>query len=366
MNEKALDNKCPSCGAPLLFKPKSNKWECDHCKSSFTLEELKKFNNASSDENNKKEEVKDEPKAVKKEVKDNTVYVTYNCKNCGAEIIADEQTASTFCVYCGNTAILKSKLSGKFSPSKIIPFKKEKEDAIEAFKSISKGRPLMPKFFNDPKNIEKISGVYIPFWLYDINVDGSIIVKCTNVSSWRSGNMTYVKTDIYHEHREGSINYNRIPVDGSTRFPDDIMNSIEPFNYDEMVDYNHAYLSGFLAEKYNVEGEEPLKIASDRAVNSTRNAFLGDVPMYNSKHIIAEELTPTKKNLEYVLLPVWMVTIKFNNKYYTFAQNAQTGEFVGNIPIDAKRVVLYSILVFIISVIVAFLLSLAFFYFGGN
>ena len=94
MNEKALDNKCPSCGAPLLFKPKSNKWECDHCKSSFTLEELKKFNNASSDENNKKEEVKDEPKAVKKEVKDNTVYVTYNCKNCGAEIIADEQTAS--------------------------------------------------------------------------------------------------------------------------------------------------------------------------------------------------------------------------------------------------------------------------------
>ena len=74
MNEKALDNKCPSCGAPLLFKPKSNKWICDHCKSSFTLEELKKFNNASSDENNKKEEVIEEPKEVKKEVKDNTVY----------------------------------------------------------------------------------------------------------------------------------------------------------------------------------------------------------------------------------------------------------------------------------------------------
>ena len=70
---------------------------------------------------------------------DDTVYISYKCQNCGAEIVADEQTAATFCVYCGNTAILKSKLSGNFKPDYIIPFKIEKERAIEAFKDLSKG-----------------------------------------------------------------------------------------------------------------------------------------------------------------------------------------------------------------------------------
>ena len=175
--ERALDNKCPACGAPILYKPNLKKWKCDYCKSEFTLEEMKKYNNASSEKNNKKEEkidVKDTTKntskdTIKKE-KDNTTYVEYNCKDCGAKIIADEQTTATFCIYCGNTAILKEKLSGKFAPDLIIPFKNEKEKAIESFKSLNKGRPLMPDFFNDEKNIEKIRGVYIRFWLFDVKV----------------------------------------------------------------------------------------------------------------------------------------------------------------------------------------------------
>ena len=89
------------------------------------------------------------------------LYNSYKCKNCGAEIVADTQTSATFCVYCGNTAILKSKLSGQFKPDLIIPFKKEKQIAIDAFKNLSNGRPFLPDDFNDEKNIEKIRGIYI-------------------------------------------------------------------------------------------------------------------------------------------------------------------------------------------------------------
>ena len=116
---KAMDHKCPSCGAPLLYVTKLAKWKCDYCDSTYTLDELKKLGVI-------KEEAKKE--------EDNTIYDTYLCKDCGAEIIADENTASTFCLYCGNTAILKNKLSGKFAPDKLIPFKVVKEDAINALK----------------------------------------------------------------------------------------------------------------------------------------------------------------------------------------------------------------------------------------
>lgn len=360
MTNRALDNKCPACGAPILYKPNLKKWKCDYCKSEFTLEEMKKYNNASNEKNNIKEEVKTE----KQKEKDNTNYYEYNCKDCGAKIIADENTAATFCVYCGNTAILKEKLSGKFAPDMIIPFKNEKEKAIEAFKSLNKGRPLMPNFFNDEKNIEKIKGVYIPFWLYDVKVNGELDATSTTSTTWTVGDTVYTKTDTYRLEREGEMSFNKIPVDGSTRFDNDIMNTIEPFNYSELEEYNHAYLSGFLAEKYDVDEETSFKDAEERSLNSARDTIKDDMGM-GIKTIVNDTLASTKLLTKYVLLPVWMINVKYKDKFYTFAMNGQTGEFVGNIPVDKKKAFIYGILTFVITFMLVVLISYIF-YKGGN
>ncbi len=342
--QKALDNKCPSCGAPIKFNAKTQNFKCEYCFSEYTLEEMKKYNNASNEEANKKEE----PVVIKKDKKDDTTYVTYLCKNCNAEIIADENTAATFCVYCGNTAILKDKLSGKFAPSKIIPFKKTKENAIEAFKSLKKGKPLVPKDFISEKNIEKITGVYIPFWLYDIKVSGLLEAKSTHETTWTSGNYTYVKTDIYKMESDGEMTYYKVPVDGSTRFDDDIMNSIEPFDYKDLEEYNHAYLSGFLAEKYDVEKDTAVDIADKRALKSTEETMLRDMNVPGHKVVTNNALVPAVMNSEYAMLPVFMVNVKYKDKFYTFAMNGQTGEFVGNIPLDKKKAFIYTIVIFAI------------------
>ena len=360
MTNRALDNKCPACGAPILYKPNLNKWKCDYCKSEFTLEEMKKYNNASNEKNNTKEENK---KEAQKE-NDNTNYYEYNCKDCGAKIIADENTAATFCVYCGNTAILKEKLSGKFAPDMIIPFKNEKEKAIEAFKSLNKGRPLMPNFFNDEKNIEKIKGVYIPFWLYDVKISGELDATSTTSTSWTVGDTVYTKTDTYRLEREGEMSFNKIPVDGSTRFDNDIMNTIEPFNYSELEEYNHAYLSGFLAEKYDIDEETSFKDAEERSLNSARDTMKDDMGM-GIKSIVNDTLTSTKILTKYVLLPVWMINVKYKDKLYTFAMNGQTGEFVGNIPVDKKKAFIYGILTFVITFLLVVLISYIS-YKGGN
>ena len=357
MREKALDNKCPSCGAPIKFNAKTQNFKCEYCFSEYTLEEMKKYNNASNEEANKKEDVK---KVTKK--KDNTTYVTYLCKNCNAEIIADENTASTFCVYCGNTAILKDKLSGEFAPSLIIPFKKVKEDAIEAFKGLKKGRPLVPRAFINEKNIEKITGVYIPFWLYDVKVSGLLEAKSTNVISWTSGNYTYTKTDIYKMASDGEMIFDKVPVDGSTRFDNDIMNAIEPFNYKELVEYNHAYLSGFLAEKYDVNKDDAFKDANDRSLKSTTDKMLRDMTAPGAKVITNNELKTNIIKTEYAMLPVFMVNVKYMDKYYTFAMNGQTGEFVGNIPLDKKKAIIYFFMilfgVFAIIMLISYIIFL--------
>lgn len=358
MTEKVLDNKCPSCSAPIFFSPTLGKWKCEYCNSEFTLKEMQKYNNASNVENNKKNQSSHD--------NDSSInYMSYSCKNCGAEIVADMETTATFCVYCGNTAILGNKLTGKFAPDKLIPFKVEKEYAKESFKNLSKGRLLVPKAFSDINNIEKITGVYIPFWLYNINVSGSLNATGQIVSSWVVGNTSYTKTDSYKLYRTGSMSYYRVPVDGSTRFDNDIMNSIEPFDYNDLIDYNHAYLSGFLAERYNVDSDESFEDAKNRALLSTKDRMFNDMKGYSAKHIIENTLECRKDKVEYALLPVWMVNVKYNNKFYIFAMNGQTGEFIGNIPLDKKKAVVYLMLIFVITFFIIVLGSYIIYKMGG-
>lgn len=340
---KVLDNKCPSCGAAIHFKPELGKFKCDYCDSEFSAEQLKDMDKLKEEESKEKEN---------KSSDSYSNYVNYNCPDCGAEIIADENTAATFCVYCGNTSIIKNRLSGEFAPKYIIPFKMEKKKAIDAFKSLRKGRPLVPKSFVSEKNIEKITGVYIPFWLYDVDVSGTVNANATKVKSWTVGDTHYTKTDYYNVVRSGSMSYYRVPVDGSTRFNNDMMNSIEPFDYGKLIDYNHAYLSGFLAEKYDVSKDDAFKDAKMRTINSTKDQMLSSMIGYSSKTITSNDLDTKTDKTEYVLLPVWMVNVKYKDQFYLFAMNGESGKFIGNIPLDKKKALFLTIFILVISFLI--------------
>lgn len=346
---KIIDTKCPSCQAVITFNPKLGIFKCDYCGSEFKASDIKDMD----DEKNRTDE-------------ESIAYVNYNCPDCGAEIIADENTSATFCVYCGNTSIIKSRLTGEFAPSKIIPFKKTKEEAIEAFKSLKKGRRLIPKEFINEKNIEKITGVYIPFWLYDIDVFGTVNIDAKRVNSWTSRNIRYTKTDFYDVIRSGKMDYYKVPVDGSTRFDNDIMNSIEPFDYSQLEDYNHAYLSGFLAEKYDVNSEDARNDAKERCLSSTRDQMLSSAVGYSSKMIMKDSLDIKEINHEYVLLPVYMVNVKYKDEMYTFAMNGETGEFVGNIPLDKKKTILLLVISFVVIFVIGLIISYLIYLNGGG
>lgn len=342
--KNVLDHKCPKCHAVLNFNPQGQNWKCEYCRNEFDLDqittsEIKRKNVIENDYNETTDEVD-----------------LYSCPNCGAEIIAETNMSATSCVYCKNTAILKNKLQGKFNPEYIIPFKYTKEDAQNAFKKMGKGKILMPKQFNMRKNIKDITGIYIPFWLYDYTSEGIIETECEKISTWKSGNYKYTKTDKYKVTRGGSMNFENIPVDGSKKFPNDIMNSIEPFDYGELKKFNHSYLSGFLSEKYDITKEEAIKEGVKRAKNTFVDEMESDIIGYD--HISTTKSNINLKNVKsrYVLLPVWMLNIKYKNKILTFAMNGQTGKIVGNIPIDIKKTIFIWVLIFVLTFILLFLI----------
>lgn len=353
MMVEILNYKCPSCTAKIVFDPKTQKWNCEYCGSSFTLEDLEKHSSTKSenidviDKKVKKKMTKEEKeyRGIKEDMD------VYHCSSCGAEVIVDQNTSASFCVYCKNTAIIKSKLTGEFAPAFIIPFKNTKDEMIEAFKKIGKGKPLMPKIFNNPKNIEEFTGVYIPFWIFDCSTEGKISGSAKRIITWTTGSNMYTKTDTYSVSRNGNLNFEMIPVDGSSRFADDIMNSIEPFEYKDLTKFSYSYLSGFLSEKYDVNKEEAFEVAKERAKNSIVEGLSNDITGYMSKSIITKEIDVSQSKCDYILLPVWMLNVKFGDKLHIIAMNGQTGKMIGDLPVSKKRAFVMWFIIFIVTFI---------------
>lgn len=333
------EHKCIGCSATLPFNPKTQKWDCEYCGRSYTLEELDAYE---AMQNQKKEKVSSKDMDL------------YRCPSCGAEVVADDTTSATFCVYCGNTNILKDRLQEEFAPKYIIPFKNTKVDAKAAFKKCTKGKIFAPKEFSDLNNIEKIYGVYIPFWLYDTKVQASLSGTGKDIKSWSSGDYRYTKTDTYSIARKANMEYERVPVDGAKKFADDIMQSIEPFVYTDLEPFNMSYISGFLAEKYDVTEDEAYKVAEERIKNTALEKLKTTGRIYTSMNVMSHEENVEKQNTDYTLLPVWMLNIKYKNKMYPFAMNGQTGKLIGDIPISiSKMITFYFILVAILTAIIA-------------
>lgn len=341
MDKNVTNHKCPNCNSGLPFDPEKGLWVCKYCNSEFTLEDLKKSEDT-----------------TEKEIKSDIDL--YECPSCGAQIIADENTTATFCVYCKNPAIIKSRLQEEFKPQYIIPFKNTKEDAIKAFENFKKNKWFIPDEFNDPKTIQEITGIYIPFWLYTCDVDAHLTALAFKIKRWRSGNYNYTKTDTYSIIRNGTMGYDRVPADGSKRFDDSIMDSIEPFDYSELKEFDYSYLSGFLSEKYDVSTEEAFSRAESRIQNTSKQKLQSTILGYTSVNVNDFFSNLNNVSNEYVLLPVWLLNTKYKDKLYTFAMNGQTGKFIGNIPVSPKKLIIKSLIIFLLLNIIIFLIMYLF------
>lgn len=335
-----VDNKCPSCGANIKFDPTLQKWKCEYCGMSYDVDTFEKQQSKESNE-------------------DIDINIDeYSCPNCGATVVTDENTVATHCVYCGNTAIMKNRLQGEFKPDKLIPFATKKEDAINEFQKNVKKRWFSPPDFHNKENIEKITGVYIPFWLYDGKTTGDITATAESIRRWTSGNYRYTETSIYNCIRSGELEITDLPVDGSTKFEDEIMDSIEPYDYSKFIPFNRSYLSGFLAEKYDLTQDAVYERAKTRMENTTVNELKRTITGYNTVSVNSSNINIQKGEVEYALLPVWMLNIKYKEKMYTFAMNGQTKQVVGKVPVCINKVIKKGLLFFGIGFVLAFLYNI--------
>ena len=325
--------KCPCCGGAIAFDSKIQKMKCPYCDTEFEMDELKGYD--AELQNEQADDMEWDTSAGSEWQEGETDGLrTYVCKSCGGEIVGDANMAATSCPFCDNPIVMMGQFSGALKPDLVISFKLDKKAAKEGLKKHLTGKRLLPKIFKDQNHIDEIKGIYVPFWLFDTNVDATVRYRATKVRMWSDSDYDYTETSHFMVHRGGNIGFENVPVDGSTKMADDLMESIEPFNISGAVDFQTAYLAGYLADKYDVSEKESINRAHDRMKKSAEEVLADTVKGYASVVPENTNVNISGGKAQYALYPVWILNTTWKDKKYIFAMNGQTGKMTGDLPID--------------------------------
>ncbi len=332
MEQTLIEHKCPQCGGALSFDTSSQKLLCPFCGASFLPIELLSNDDGLHDKAASAKQQK-QPRTDWQAGEQDGMFV-YVCGACGGEVIGDETLAATACPFCGNPVVMQRQFQGDLRPDLVIPFKLDKETAKRAFRNNLKGKRLLPKVFKSAAHIDEIKGVYVPYWLFSADISAKIDYRATRVRSWVVGETEFTETSYYSVLRGGNASFANVPVDGSKKMPDDLMESLEPFDVRDAVDFQTAYLAGYLADRYD-QSEASCRVrAASRIKKGAETLYADTVRGYAAVKVQSSRIETQAHASQYALLPVWLLTTKWKGQTYLFAMNGQTGKFVGTLPMD--------------------------------
>lgn len=338
-----IQYKCPSCGNDMAFDAASGTLNCDSCGNKMRIEDMPKPELQEGEE-----PIKDFEEFTAQE-EYNTTFddngadgaEQYQCQNCGAVLITNKDTSATTCSFCGAPVMLGDRLSGVLSPSKVIPFSITKQQAEEAFNNWRKKGLLLPDDFKNGSRIRGITGMYVPFWLYDLNGRGEAHCSCTKVRHYTRGDYEYTETKYFDVYRKVDLNYKRIPADASAKMDDKMMDMLEPFDYGNLKDFNVPYLAGYAAEKYNYTDKDMFPRLRQRTESYVSDYIRNTIVGYTTVSYTGRWIDVKQRHSDYALMPVWMFCYNYKDGDHNFYMNGQTGKIVGKPPISKQKSMLW-------------------------
>lgn len=331
-----VNYNCPSCAAPLTFNPQRQRFCCEYCLSEFSPEKIQQIYAE------REQSGADSQQEFKEELHDGYVF---HCDSCGAEVVATSSTAATTCFYCHNPVVMKGRLSGDFRPDRIIPFKLSREQAVSAFMDKTKGKKFLPKDFLSDSNIEKMTGVYFPYWYIDTQQDSHMTARGKKYRHWKSGDRRYTETSYYDLFRSGDVYIRNVFERALSAADREMLQCIHPFDLSEAQPFSMSYLSGFQAEKRDIEKANIQQMVDQRVDEYCKEVLKGACSEYSGVEVTNYYDRTDIESWSYTLLPVWIITYKYKGKIYPFAINGQTGKLYGSLPADTGRLIAMSSLI---------------------
>lgn len=332
-----MEIKCPNCVASLVFDATSGKMQCKFCGSFFTMADVEDQVEAAGQT---ADSVQTGAQPAYAET--NTMQCNiYSCTSCGAELAVNGVETSTFCAYCGQPTIVFNRVSQTLKPDVIIPFSIQKQQAINIIRNRFNQGSFIPQ---EVKNfeIERVRGIYIPYWLYDAYYYDKQLIK-GRVGSGKNSTTKYFM-------READCEFNKVSLDASSNLNDESSQRLEPFDMRGLRDFEVGYMSGFYADRYDQSNKDLRRLASYRVKELFDSQTMGSCSARN-KSVVASSPKMTIRKETYAMLPAWFMTFRYKDQPYTMLVNGQTGKLVGAVPYDSAKVKGTAIATFFVSLL---------------
>lgn len=321
--------KCENCGGNVVFNPEKGKMHCPHCDG---IDSQKKVTGEHSLE---------------------------RCVNCGAPLTVTDYTSATQCEHCGSYIVFDERVEGQYRPALMVPFAVSKERAKAIMRERFKKKTFAPAGFLSENMLEKMTGMYVPFFLYDLNVHCNLHAEGTKRRTWVSGDTEYTETSYYDVAREMYADFDKIPVDASVAMDDSVMDLMEPYNYTALQGFKEEFMSGFSSEIYNNSARELQKRAEKKAADSAEAMLRESIAGYSGLRILQKNTLSKEKKTNYTLMPVWHYVYSYKDNTYEYYINGQTGKTVGTMPVSKGKVMAYGATVWFLVFVVMMVFRLA-------
>lgn len=320
--------KCPACGGYLEFAPQGQQFQCPYCGAAYNESELRR----------QSEEKEEQASGASAGLR------SYHCQSCGAEVVTDDTTAAARCYYCHSPVVMTDRLTDEFRPDGVIPFQLDRQATEEKFRKFVKSKHFIDRNFFAPQQMEDFSGVYYPYWFADVDGNVSFDGEGTKADVMHSPRKTVTITRYYKVKRQGKVSLRNMVRKALNKADTKLSDGIHPYDLSEEKPFAMGYLSGFLAEKRDIEANTVKPEMLEEAQRYAEQ-LIGEKDGYDSLYG-RTDFTPTRTSLRYMLLPAWVLTYKgeANGKQpYYYMMNGQTGAVCGRLPLKKGKLLLWSL-----------------------
>ncbi len=279
----------------------------------------------------------------------------FRCEGCGAEVATDPDQRSYVCPFCTSTYVMEfcPETTGRHQPDFVIGFAVSPEQAQQKFSQWLRDNGwFRPGDLSQAQVAEKMKGIYLPFWVFSMLARSEWSARIgqhwyrteTYTTRDAKGN-TATKTRRVQETEWWPLSgrhhryYSGYLVSGSRGLPQRDAQRIEPFQLPALKRYQPHFLAGWLNEEVSIEQETALEICQREVLRREQSRIAAFMP--GDTHRDLQLRTDySQVNADLCLLPVYLLSYRYQNKLYRFLVNGQTGKCAGDKPVSTAKIAL--------------------------
>ena len=344
---------CDSCGAELQFDIKLQKLKCPSCGVVHDLTVDLSQTAVEQDLRSALQALRSTKIQGQQSLIAETKEIV--CQNCGGHTTFTGSLTAERCPYCA-TPIQRDDVHNaptRLAVDGVVPFQVDQKQATELIDKWINSRRFAPTEFKTYNRTGSFTSVYTAYFTYDAETEtaysGQRGENYTVTVGSGDNERTEVRTNWYHVSGRVHNSFDDVTVFANEGFEKNRIAKLEPWPTETAKPYSPEFVAGHLCRTYDHDVEECMGEATAKMesviTQTVRSDIGGDQQRITGTNISWREMT-----YKHLLLPIWLLTVIYQDKPFQVYINGVTGEVQGNRPWSKVKIIIAAVIALIVLI----------------